>query len=189
MSEGEENRRSKCTPSTSASVVRTWRDPRSGAATAASSPIPTTSAGGPGGTRLRIRSISARSPTSETRCCCRLPGELNGPGLPDDCDLDLARIFELVLDPAGDVLRQPHGLFVGDAFAFDQDSNLPPGLKGERLRHALERIGDALELFESLDVGLEDVAPGTRPGGGDGVGRLHDHRLERRPVDIHVMSG
>src|SRR3954468_7935054 len=138
MSMAEENRRSKCTPSTSASVVKTWRDPRSGAATAASSPIPTTRAGGAGGTRLRIRSISARSPTSETRCCGSLPGELNGPGLPDDCDLDLPRILELVLDPAGDVLRQPHRFFVRDALALDQDTNLPPGLKGKGLRHAFE---------------------------------------------------
>ena len=30
-------------------------------------------------------------------------------------------------------------------------------------------------------------APGPR--GGDGVGRLHDHRFERRPVDVHVVRG
>src|SRR4051812_4507628 len=114
MSAGEENRRSKWTPSTSASVVRTCNAPRSTAATAASSPIPTTSEGGAGGTRLRIRSINARSPTSETRCSCRLPlpGELNGPGLPDDGHLDLSRILELVFNTPRDVLGEPDCLFI-----------------------------------------------------------------------------
>ena len=44
------------------------------------------------------------------------------------------------------------------------------------------------ELLEPLDVGLEDVPPGAGPGGGDGVGGLDDHRLERWPVDVHVVG-
>ena len=45
------------------------------------------------------------------------------------------------------------------------------------------------ELLEPLDVGLEDVAARAGPRRGDGVGRLHDHRFERRPVDVHVVRG
>src|SRR6185436_19328801 len=143
MSTGEEKRRSKWTPSTSASVVSTCSAPRSGAATAASSPTPTRSADGAGGRRRRMRSISARSPVSETRGPSPLPGKLNGAGLPDNSDLDLPGILELVLDPFGDVLRQPHGRLVRDPLAFDDDADLAAGLQGERLRDPLERIGDA----------------------------------------------
>src|SRR6266550_5235233 len=125
MSAGLEKRRSKCMPSTRASVVSTWRAPLSGAATAASSPIPMRSPGGAGGTRRRIRAISARSPVSETRWVLfltgELPGELNGPCLPDHRDLDLARILQLVLDAARDILRQPHRLLVRDPIAFDDN--------------------------------------------------------------------
>ena len=64
-----------------------------------------------------------------------------------------------------------------------------PGLQRERLRHALERVGDALELLEALDVGLEDVAARAGTRGRDRVGGLDDHRLERRPVDVHVVRG
>src|SRR5688572_3019061 len=128
MSEGEEKRRSKWTPSTRASVVSTCSAPRSGTATAASSPMPTRSAGGAGGSRLRMRSMSARSPVSETRARPPLPGKLNGAGLSDDGDLDLARIFQLVLDPLGDVLGQPHRRLVRDPFAFDDDADLAAGL-------------------------------------------------------------
>src|SRR4029079_16118307 len=118
MSAGVEKRRSKCTPSTSASVVSTCSAPRSGAATAASSPIPTSSAGSGGGTRCRILSISARSPASETRGPATLPGKLNGPLLPYHRDLDLPGVLELVLDSPGDVLRQPHRFLVGNPLAF-----------------------------------------------------------------------
>ena len=62
-----------------------------------------------------------------------------------------------------------------------------PACKRERLRHALERIGDLLELFQPLHVRLENVAARTGPRGRDRVGRLHDHRLERRPVDVHMV--
>ena len=50
-----------------------------------------------------------------------------------------------------------------------------------------ERVGDALELLEPLDVRLEDVAARARPRRRDRVGGLDDHRFERRPVDVHVM--
>ena len=44
------------------------------------------------------------------------------------------------------------------------------------------------ELLEPLHVRLEDVAARAGARGGDRVGRLHDHRLERRPVDVHVVG-
>ncbi len=79
------------------------------------------------------------------------------------------------------------GFFVGDLLALDHDANLASSLQGERLRDALERVRDAFEFFEALDVRLEDVASRAGPGRGDRIGGLDDHRLERRPVDVHVM--
>src|SRR6185436_10640809 len=183
-----------------------WR-----AATAASSPMPTSSHSGAGASCWRMRATSSRSERQATvrptvlrndtyrgtrgarstamLRALRVRGRalsslriVDGACLTDHRHLDLARVFELVLDAAGDVLRQPHRFFVGDLLAFDHDPDFAAGLQGERLRHALERVGDALELFEPLDVGLEDVAARAGPGGGDRVGRLNDHRLERRPV-------
>src|SRR6476620_3815926 len=126
-------------PSTSASVVSTCSAPRSGAATAASSPMPTTSERSAAGTRLRIRSIRARSPASATRSPVALPGELNGARLPDHRYLDLAWILQLVLDPACDVLRQPDGFLVGYAFAFNDDADFATGLECKGLGHSFER--------------------------------------------------
>src|SRR5919112_23445 len=143
--------------------------------------MPTRSSRGAAGARRRIRSISARSPTSDTRAWFvtgGLPGELNGPRLPDHCHLDLPGIFQLVLDPPGDILRQPDGFFVGNPVALDHDADFAAGLQRERLGHPFERIGDALEFLEPLDVRLENVAAGAWAGGGDRIRRLNEHRFE-----------
>ena len=62
-----------------------------------------------------------------------------------------------------------------------------PAWSANALETPCEGVGDALELLEPLHVGLEDVAPRAGARGGDRVGRLDDHRFERRPVDVHVM--
>ena len=46
-----------------------------------------------------------------------------------------------------------------------------------RLLDPGEPVGDLLEPREPLDVGLERLAPGTRPGAADRVGGLDQHRL------------
>src|SRR5262245_37915035 len=194
-SAGVLNRRSKWTPSTSASVVRISSAPRSGVTTAASSPMPTVSQAGAAGTRARICAMRSRSPTGAAAARPApspvegLPGEFDGPGFTDDGHLDLSWVLELALDSLGDVLREPHGLLVRHAIAFDDDADFASGLEGEGLRDTLEGVGDALELLEPLDVGLEDVAARARARRRDGVGGLYDHRLERRPVDVHVVRG
>src|SRR5829696_8358122 len=114
-----------------------------------------------------MRSISPRSPMVASRDGLPLTGVFNGTRLADDGDLDLSGVFQLVLDPPGDVLGQPDGLLVRDVIALDQDADLAAGLQRKRLRDALERVGDAFELFQPLDVGLEDVAARAWPGGGD----------------------
>src|SRR5258706_5032463 len=178
--------RSKCTPSTSASTVRTSARFRSGSITAASSPMPTSIQSGAAGWRGWIRAMSSRSVMSAT---VGLFGVIHRAGLTNHGDLDLAGVLELVLDSSRDILRQPDRLLVGDLLALDHDANLASRLQGERLRDALERIGNAFELFEAFDVRLEDVSPRAGSRGRNRVGGLDDHGLERRPVDVHVMRG
>src|SRR5262245_3359287 len=125
--------------------------------------MPSTSHGGAAGTRARIPAMSSRSV---------LAGELNSPCFTDDSDLDLAGILQLVLDPLGDVLRQPDGFFVGHLLAFDDDADFAAGLERERLRDPLERIGDALGLLQPLHVRLQDVSARAWTGGRNRVGRL-----------------
>jgi hypothetical protein len=117
-----------------------------------------TEVGGVGSRRL-IRSISARSPGERGP---RLSREVNGPRLPDHRDLDLTGVLELVLDPPGDILRQPDRGFVGDAIALDHDPDFAPGLKGEGFRDAFERIGDPFQFLERLtyDSRMSRRAPG-----------------------------
>src|SRR5918993_2033002 len=179
-----EKRLSKWTPSTTASVVSTCSAPRVGVTTAASSPGPITRESGGAGRRPRMCSISARSPGrgASTR-------ELNGARLPDHGDLDLPWILQLVLDPFGDVPRQPNRRFVRDLFALDDDADFAAGLECKGLRDPVERIGNPFELFEALHVGLEDVAPGAGSRRGHGISRLDDHGLKGGPVDIHMVSG
>ena len=90
---------------------------------------------------------------------------LDCPRLPDDGDLDLAGVLELVFDAVGDVLAQPGRFLVRDLLALDHDADFAARLQRERLRHALEGIGDPFQLLEALHVRFEDVTPGTRPGG------------------------
>src|SRR3990170_2158251 len=84
----------------------------------------------------------------------RLLRVLHGARLADDRHLDLAGIGQRLFDLAHDVARQAHRGQVVDLFGPDQDAHLPPGLHGERLLHALEAVGDGLQVFEALDVGV-----------------------------------
>src|SRR4029450_186921 len=92
-------------------------------------------------------------------------GIVDGARLADDRDLDLARVLELAFDAPRDVFRQPDGFFVRDVLALHHDPDFAAGLERERLRYALEGIGNPLELLQPFDVRLENVPAGARPGG------------------------
>src|SRR5262245_24496989 len=145
-------------PSTSASTLSTSTRFRSGSTTAASSPMPTSTQAGGGGRRARMRAIRSRSLQPEmviiyssqgphprsplarrrggaaVRSAASLGPQalfcvVNGAGFADDRDFDLSRIFELVLDAAGDVFREPDRLLVGDLLTLDHDPDLAAGLQ------------------------------------------------------------
>src|SRR4030042_593153 len=109
--------------------------------------------------------------------------------LPNDGDLDLAGVIELVLDLRGRLLGQERGPVVGDLLGLDDDADLPAGLQGEGLLDAFERRGDLLELLQPLDVRLEELAPGPGPGGRERVGGLDEDGLDRREVDVAGVGG
>src|SRR5204862_2157854 len=83
---------------------------------------------------------------------------LDGARLADDRDLDLARVRQLLLDLADDVPGETSGGQVVDLVRPHQDPDLAPGLDGERPLHALERVGDRLDVLEPLDVGVHRLA-------------------------------
>src|SRR4051794_31859883 len=135
-------------PSTRASTVNTSARLRSGSATAASSPMPTSSHSGAGGRHCRMRAIRSRSErpatvaTSDTAALLRV---VRRTGFADDGHFDLTRVLELVLEAARVFFGQPPRLFIGDLFALDHDPDLAPRLQREGLRDALEGIGNTFQ--------------------------------------------
>src|SRR4029450_8518051 len=87
-------------------------------------------------------------------------GIVDGARLANDRDLDLARVLELAFDAPRDVFRQPDGFFVRDVLALHHDPDFAARLERERLRYALEGIGNPFDLLQPFDVRLENVAAG-----------------------------
>src|SRR2546426_712393 len=117
----------------------------------------------------------------------RLLRVLDRARLADDRDLDLARVGQLLLDLPDDVAGEPAGGQVVDLLGPDEDPDLAAGLDGERPLHALEAVGDRLEVLQPLDVRVHRLAAGTRPRRADGVRNLHDRRLQAGVLDLLVM--
>src|SRR5262245_23469389 len=93
--------------------------------------------------------------------------ELDRAALPDHRHLDLARILELALDLARDLVREQHRLVVVDLRGLHHDADLPARLQREHPLDSLLLGGDLLEVFETLDVVLEALAAGARARGRD----------------------
>src|SRR5581483_8657275 len=104
---------------------------------------------------------------------------LGGAMLPDHRDLDVTRVLHLGLDPLGDVLRELVGVEIRHQVGLRDDAELATRLDRVGGLHALERAGDLLHRLHALDVALQHVPPGAGPGGGDAVGRLDQHGLDR----------
>src|SRR6201996_2935990 len=118
----------------------------------------------------------------------RLSGEFHGAGLADDGDADLARVGQLLLDLLGDVAGDDLGLDVVHAVRLDHDPDLPAGLHGEHLLHALVGDGDLLQPLQPLDVGLQRLAPGPGAATADRIGGLGQYRFDRAGLDLVVVG-
>jgi hypothetical protein len=79
----------------------------------------------------RMALVSGFSLHLEDGAAAALLGIVGRARFADDRDLDLAGVFQFVLDPAGNVFRQPYRFFIRDFLAFDHDSDFPPGLERE----------------------------------------------------------
>src|SRR5205807_2610688 len=62
-------------------------------------------------------------------------------------------------------------------------------LDRERFLDAVERIGDALELFEPLDVGGQRFPASAGSGRRDRVAGDREDRFQAVGLDVHVMGG
>src|SRR5260370_27234663 len=83
------------------------------------------------------------------------------PRLANHDHLDLARILELALDLARDLVGEARRSGVVYRVGCDDNPHFPSGLDGEHLLHPLEFGRELLELGEAFDVRLERVTPGA----------------------------
>src|SRR3954453_15387344 len=90
-----------------------------------------------------------------------LTSVVGGARLPDDGDLDLARVLEFLLDLAGDLVAQQHRAVVVEGARHDHHADLAAGLHGVDLVDAVVAGGDLLEVTQALDVLLERFAAGA----------------------------
>src|SRR5690349_24577950 len=86
--------------------------------------------------------------------------------LPDDGDLDLARVLELLLDLAGDLVAQQDRAVVVERVRGDHDPDLPAGLHGVDLVDAVVAGGDLLAVAQAVDVLLQRPSAPARGGAG-----------------------
>src|SRR3954462_15883001 len=95
---------------------------------------------------------------------------VRGSRLPDHGDLDLARVLELLLDLARDLVREQDGAVVVEGARLHHHADLAARLHGVDLVDAVVARGDVLEVVQSLDVLLERLAAGAGARAGERVG-------------------
>ena len=103
--------------------------------------------------------------------------------------LDLPRILHIVLDFLGDIARQLNRGEIIDHFRTHNDAHLAARLQGIALLHALESVGDLLQLLDAADIRIEALAPSARARAGNGVGRLNDEGFDAFFLYLVVMRG
>src|SRR5262249_33823032 len=112
---------------------------------------------------------------------------VDGPALPNDGDLHLARVFEPVLDLPRDLMSKERRFVVADIARADDDPNLTSCLKRVDLLDAVLGRGELLECLETLDVLLETFAAGAGTACGDGIRRDEQNRFHRLRLDLVVV--
>src|SRR3954467_4675807 len=108
--------------------------------------------------------------------------------LPDHGHLDLARIFELLLDLARDLVREQDGAVVVEGAGLHHHADLAARLHGVDLVDAVVARGDVLEVAQALDVLLERLAASAGARARERVGGLDDHGLDGLGLDLVVVG-
>src|SRR3954451_3645352 len=83
-----------------------------------------------------------------------LTSVVGGARLPNDGDLDLAGVLELLLDLAGDLVAEQHRAVVVERAGHDHHADLAAGLHRVDLVDAVVAGGGLLEGSQALDVFL-----------------------------------
>ena len=109
-------------------------------------------------------------------------------GLADHRHADLPRIFQIVLDLAGDVLAQLNDLQIVDFIRLHDHPDLAAGLNRECLVDALKAVADILQSRYAFDIRLDALPPRARTRTADRVRRGHNNRLDRLRLDLAVMA-
>ena len=78
-------------------------------------------------------------------------------------------------------------LRIGDLLGLDHHMKLAACLHGVGALDSLVGVRDLFELLEALDVGLRRLATGTRAGGRDGIGRLHEDVEDGVRIDVGMV--
>src|SRR4051812_49739250 len=81
-----------------------------------------------------------------------LSSVVGGPGLPDDGDLDLAGVLELLLDLAGDLVAEQDRAVVVERAGDDHHADLAAGLHGVDLVDAVVAGGGLLRAAPAAGV-------------------------------------
>src|SRR6478752_5030231 len=95
-------------------------------------------------------------------------------GLPDHRHLDLTGVLELLLDLAGDLVREQDGAVVVEGAGVEHDADLAARLHRVDLVDAVVAGGDLLEVSQALDVLLERLPAGAGAGPGQRVRGLDE---------------
>ena len=101
---------------------------------------------------------------------------------------DLTRIIHLVLNAFDDVVRHHGDYVVVHNIGFNHDADLAARLHGKGLINALKTVGDVLELFKPLDVGLDILAARARSRGRNRVGCGDQHRDDAGRLHVAVVG-
>ncbi len=115
-------------------------------------------------------------------------GEIGRPKLPNDGDLDLARVLEVFLELPCDLSRKLTRIEVGDIPGIYDYPHLAAGLQCKDMIHTGKLQGQGLETLETLDIALQGLSPRPGPGGRDRIGGLDDHGEDRSRLHLVVMG-
>src|SRR5208282_3182144 len=116
-------------------------------------------------------------------------GVLYRPGLPDDGNLDLAGIAEVLLDLFSHLPAQQCGFLVVDLIRLHDEPDFPARLDGVGFTDAAEGEGHLLQVFQALDISLQHLPAGPGTGPGEGIGGLDQDGHDALRRDVFVVGG